>query len=738
MNFFMDKQKNKSYLIYKLSEDERTDPTCLGMMSSNHIPGLSDLELLREHDERSLRYDITDCVCMKDLFEQPVNRRCLLTTFSRIIDAMNISAEYMIDPNSLVLELEHIFVHPETYDVRLICMPIKGYFNGNQAKNFFKTVMFNTQFDQGEACDHVAVIMNYLNSNSSFQLDDFKAILTELGGGASTITTTEETPSPSAADDPFAGIELFAQNQIPDGKKTDTKKPEYDFLTDFNPEATAEETKVDPLAAADALLSAALAGQAPKAEPATVSAPTSSDIAAPKTASKPSEEPFAEEIQPDAGRASRRRRSRSRTDENDLLSLAAKGLQSENSTMGSKSSVSEPESARSRSRRSRSAASSDRIELPDFRESSSGENPSANHRSAALREADALLSGLELEPKKNPRSNATEEDPLAGFGAPPSRNRKSDALREADALLSALELEPKKNPRNEATEEDPLAGFGAPLSRNRKSDALREADALLSALELEPKKNPRSNATEEDPLAGFGSPPSRNRKSDALREAEAILDSLDFTAPPKKKRSDTEASQQMKSETAEKNESPSFFIADPETIRQNAERREDASSEKPKKSGFFSKLRKKEDAPAQSVQESQSEKASANPVAVPYYGNSGETTVLNVAQMSARQNAPHLVRSANKETIYLSKPVFRIGKDKSYVDYCIIDNSAISRRHANFIARNGDIYVVDTNSTNHTYVNGVQIRSNAEVKLTHGDEVRLANEDFTFYCADMN
>lgn len=112
-------------------------------------------------------------------------------------------------------------------------------------------------------------------------------------------------------------------------------------------------------------------------------------------------------------------------------------------------------------------------------------------------------------------------------------------------------------------------------------------------------------------------------------------------------------------------------------------------------------------------------------------GSMGETTVLGVATATVQEN-PHLIRAKNNEKINLNKPVFRIGKEKSYVDYFIGDNTAISRSHANFITRDGEYFVTDTNSTNHTYVNGVMIQSNVETKLAHGDKVRLANEDFEF------
>lgn len=109
----------------------------------------------------------------------------------------------------------------------------------------------------------------------------------------------------------------------------------------------------------------------------------------------------------------------------------------------------------------------------------------------------------------------------------------------------------------------------------------------------------------------------------------------------------------------------------------------------------------------------------------------GQTSVLGAAEAKQLQQ-PYLVRTRNNEKIPLDKPVFRIGKERSYVDYFIGDNAAISRSHANILNRDGKYFVVDTNSTNHTYVDGTMISSNQEVPLSHGTKIKLANEEFEF------
>ena len=110
----------------------------------------------------------------------------------------------------------------------------------------------------------------------------------------------------------------------------------------------------------------------------------------------------------------------------------------------------------------------------------------------------------------------------------------------------------------------------------------------------------------------------------------------------------------------------------------------------------------------------------------------GGTTVLNPSMRNPQMISPNLIRMKNNEKIIINKPVFRIGKEKSYVDYFVSDNTAVSRSHANIITRDSKYYVMDTNSTNHTYVNGKMIQSNIEVEIENGDKIRFGNEDFEF------
>lgn len=112
-----------------------------------------------------------------------------------------------------------------------------------------------------------------------------------------------------------------------------------------------------------------------------------------------------------------------------------------------------------------------------------------------------------------------------------------------------------------------------------------------------------------------------------------------------------------------------------------------------------------------------------------------EEAPLKVEEVSAPtplpdpQLMPRLLRPGTGEEIRILPPEFHIGKSPRN-DYVIRGNAGISRTHSVIVTRDEGIYVVDLNSTNGTYINGIRIPSMVETLLTHGAKLRLCNELF--------
>ena len=106
----------------------------------------------------------------------------------------------------------------------------------------------------------------------------------------------------------------------------------------------------------------------------------------------------------------------------------------------------------------------------------------------------------------------------------------------------------------------------------------------------------------------------------------------------------------------------------------------------------------------------------------------GDTVVLTDINSNA-----YIIRENNQEKIYISDEEFIIGKDFSKVDYCIADNNAVSRMHAELRRVNDEWNVIDLNSLNGTFVNGEKLDANVLRKLKSNDVIFLADEVFTYY-----
>ncbi|MFD0826527.1 DUF6382 domain-containing protein [Neobacillus sp. M.A.Huq-85] len=105
------------------------------------------------------------------------------------------------------------------------------------------------------------------------------------------------------------------------------------------------------------------------------------------------------------------------------------------------------------------------------------------------------------------------------------------------------------------------------------------------------------------------------------------------------------------------------------------------------------------------------------------------TTALGVSQHSLPR--PFLFEAATGEKIFLRKDVFKLGRDPEQVDF-IAKNKVVGRVHAEIFTVDGEYFLVDKQSRNGSYLNGVRLVQNSKTKLKHEDKIKLANEEFVF------
>lgn len=552
MNFTYETQGNNTFLVYCINNCDQLDTMSLGMLVNNRIPGLAPAMFMQMDTSKYIKYNVSARISASQLFQGNVNKKRLVGVFSGIVDAMLSAEDYMIDSNSILLQLDYIFVDVSTCDTVLICLPILGA--NSQQQNlgaFFKGIMFSTQFDQTENCDYVAKIINYLNSAPTFSLPDFKQVLDGIKG------------SPN--------------------RQTAQPQPQQ--------------------------------------------------------------------------------------------SSPAQRVQQPAPAMTPQQSVQQPQ-----------------IQRPAVQQAQAQPYYQQPQQAQPMRPAPPVQA-MPTQPPQQPKRSAQPQMQVPQSPAPqsmPSTPAQSGAQEDSISLFYLLQHYNKDN----------AARYKA------QKEAKKQQAGMPSAVPQEkPKKEKKKKDAAQPNLTVPGAP---QGPSFAIPGQAAPIPS-GYTPAPQPQSVQQQAVQRTQQQNYPTQSAP---------VQQPADQ-----------------------AQAAPVYQAQVMPQYAQPQTMPMnFGETtvlgggatiGETTVLGSGAPNVQVH-PHLIRTKNNERIDISKPVFRIGKERSYVDYFIGDNTAVSRSHANIVSRDGEYFIVDTNSTNHTYVNGGVILSNSETKLSNGTKIRLANEEFEF------
>lgn len=549
MEFSFENVGVNTYLVYELKDNDNIDTMSLGMLTNNKIPGLAETQFMQMDAKKFLKFNISSRISAKEFFSGFVNKKRLLGVFKGIIDALLSADDYMIDKNSIVLDLDYIFSNVSTCETVLICLPIIN--ENNQNKNlcdFFRSIMFSTKFDQTENCDHVTKILNYLNGTPIFSLVDFKKLLEDL-----------QRPSTEAP-------------------KTAARVP--------------EKGTVNP--------------------------------AVPPNNRPNNREPLYSKNQPQY-----------RPNQNQPVNNV-------NNTVNKKL-------------------------------------PYVNNQV----------------PKPEPVPPAKKQ----GYAIPNKpKDQNQQPTGQEEKKISLFYLLQHYNPENKALYEAQKNAKKGGTSNNNKKQA--EGQKYNQPVKYDVPGMQRQQAAPINPAynrpnvaANPNNIPNNVPNSATNYVPNNATNNIPNNMPNNMQRNMPSATQNYNPLNQPQNPAPNNFY------NQSGERLN---------FGETTILNNKA---------------------------AGETTVLNGRNIQGMDNnkpLPYIIRKRTGEKVLINKPVFRIGKERSYVDYFIGNNTAISRGHANIVVNGDKYYIVDTNSLNHTFVNGNMINSGTQVQIFNGDKIRLANEDFEF------
>lgn len=545
-------QGNNTYLVYEITENDVIDNLSLGMINNNRIPGLASVIYTQLDNRKFLKYNITAKVSATTFLAGAVSKNRMLGVFSGVSKALLSAEEYMLDANTILLDLDYIFVDVSTCEAELICLPIQMEEKNNDVVSFFKNIVFSVTYDQTENCDYVAKIISCLNNHSSFSLSNFMQTIDELNGKRINLQ------------------ELQNSQQLHPVQKQVVNT----------------------------------------------------------------------EILPDTG-------VRSGMEQTQQVNVVDNQSRNQNVT-------------------------------PDI-----------------------------VIPRCIDDSNLFKE-----------YDRSVNASVEKKVKLDNTRKARDKNQRQEIKPDWSVPG--APLDKGIRS-AVDGNQQQIKSTTIEPNNQVNKTYLVHPLISPY--PPQPVKKQGFFSKIFGKKQSQQPPYPP-----------QPVTPPGGKGQWPPRPVTPPGGV----------NGQQPQKTvtppGGVNGQQSQKPVTPPGGGNGQWPPQAVNPSQPARYMDFGETTVLSsemtngeTSVLSSLQEVkPYLLRKKTGEKVTIEGPVFKIGKEHNYVDYFIADNSAISRSHANIVVKGNDYFIVDTNSKNHTYVNGRMIQSNVETPLTHGSMVKLANEEFEF------
>ncbi len=600
MNAFQcEKQGANTYMVYEISKEEEVDSLSLGMLLNNKIRGLAPVIYGQMDEVQCLRYNISSKTSLSQYLTGILSRERILKIFRSVTETILEAEEYMIEPSSILLEPEHVFVDSQTGETVMICLPLMDM-KGTDVSAFFKNIMFgsNAIFDSNENCDYVARIINHLNRAETFSLVNFRNLLMEL---------EKETQ----------GMQGGTGARV---------------------------------AAGAGVMSGAVGNNAV---------------------------PGARGTQAVAGR-------------NSAPAMAGmQGAVGKNgtSTMAGMQGV----------------------------VGKNGTSTMAGMQGTVGRNGTPTLAGMQGMSGKNGTSG------MIGMSGTPGMNDMA-GVRNVSGTSGTNGMQ-GVSAEGQAQGVSGMSGIGG-ASQARGVGSMPGKNGGIGAYGISPvggisPVQPMSRAQGSLGMRGMSGTPGTGAQGSQSQSVGFEIPGAAAAEPAMEKEKKKWSLFGSKSDKEEKN----------------------------KKTDDKKKLSKKEQGGKKSVGifgnifggkkpniEGTGNAGSGYPYGgnVPY--NPDETSIAMDGDevTTLLDNEPRLVRERNQEIIFLQKDVFRIGRKREVVDYCIEGNPTIGRCHAVIVKKGDTFYIVDAGSKNHTYVNGIMIESNVEVPLENQAVIKLSDEGFVF------
>lgn len=167
IEFKKNETNGKKYLTYELPDDSVLDEDTLDLCEEGALASALSMEYV--DDEDSFFFDISNQVSLEEICQGKVNARKLLPILHSMAEAFVDIKENTIPWSYLVLHKAFVYVDPETYATKFICVPLENEDNNPaEVLSFLRAFLANLRYDTKENTSYVACLLSCINDKEHF------------------------------------------------------------------------------------------------------------------------------------------------------------------------------------------------------------------------------------------------------------------------------------------------------------------------------------------------------------------------------------------------------------------------------------------------------------------------------------------------------------------------------------------------------------------------------------------
>ena len=173
---------------YILDVNDVVDAKVYDMSRNGMFPQMIPCDMQENGGVRTFEYTIDGMRPLPEILRSDMGRRDMLTVIYNVLDSLEAFGKGMVSLSYVAKETQHIFVSPESYDVKFIVAPVdKEFTDMNEVRNLIKTIIVDAKYSEADADNYVARLINYVNMPGTFSSSDMKNrvkdLLMEMGAG---------------------------------------------------------------------------------------------------------------------------------------------------------------------------------------------------------------------------------------------------------------------------------------------------------------------------------------------------------------------------------------------------------------------------------------------------------------------------------------------------------------------------------------------------------------------------